>query len=110
MPGAEGVANIAVVLAALVLITDQQGNRRAGCPAGKDSGQDLDGIGLAPLRDMPRRSRLATIELGLNIGLADRQSGRAAIDDAADRRPVRFRRMKSRQTACRRCCRTSLPF
>jgi hypothetical protein len=68
-------------------------SRAIGAPVvrpAKDSGQNLDGIGLAPLRHMPRGPRLAAIEFGLDVGLADRQSRRAAIDHAADRRPVRL--------------------
>ncbi|KFB73687.1 MAG: hypothetical protein AW09_001050 [Candidatus Accumulibacter phosphatis] len=84
----EGLGKVAVVLAALILIADQKGNRRARAPTGENSRQNLYGIGLAPLRHMPRSSRLAAIEFGLNVGLADRKSRRAAIDHAADRRPV----------------------
>ena len=39
--GAEGVEDVAVVLAALVLIADQQADRRAGGLAFVDAGEDL---------------------------------------------------------------------
>ena len=90
MTGAEGLGNIPVILAALVLIADQQADRRAGSLAFEDTGKNLDGIRLATLRHMTRRSRLAAIEFGLDIGFAERQTRRTAIDNAANGRAMRF--------------------
>src|SRR5690606_8318635 len=44
--GAEGLQDVAVVLAALVGVADQQGNRRAGGPALVHATENLDGVGL----------------------------------------------------------------
>jgi len=88
VPRAEGLGNIAVVLAALVLIADQQANRRPRRAALEDAGEDLDLIRLAPLRHVPGGSRPTAVELALNVGFRNRQPGRAAINDAADRRTV----------------------
>src|SRR6476646_407168 len=86
----ERIGDIRVVLAARVLVADQQRDRRAGGGPLEHAGEDLDGIGFATLRDMPRRTRLAPIELALDVGLRQRKAGGAAVDDAADRGPVRF--------------------
>jgi len=39
---------------------------------------------------MARRSGLAAIEFALDVSLGQRESRRTAVDDAADRRSVRF--------------------
>ena len=88
MTGTEGIGDIAVVLAALVLVANQQGNRRSRGFSFKNTGQNLDGIRLAALRHMARRPRFAAVEFGLNISLAQRQTRWAAINHAADCRPV----------------------
>ena len=90
MTGAEGLGDIAVILAALVLIADQQADRRASGLALEDAGENLDGIRLTTLRHMTRRSRLAAIKFCLDIGLAQSQARRTTIDDAANRRAMRF--------------------
>ena len=116
--GAERVGDVRVVLAALVLVADQQRDRRARRAALEHAGQDLDGVGLAPLRHVPRRAGPAAVEFVLDVGLRERQSGRAAVDDAADRGTVRFaerreaeqraERVAGHGRARRRVCRTSL--
>ena len=90
MAGPESVGDGAVILAALVLIADQQGNRRAGGPAFEDAGENLHLIRLAALRHMPGGARLATIQFGLDVGGAQVQSRWTSIDHAADCRAVRF--------------------
>ena len=88
--GTERVGDVRVVLAARVLVADQQRDRRAGRAAFEHAGEDLHRVRLAPLRDVPRRAGPAAIELALDVGFGERQSRRTAVDDAADRRPVRF--------------------
>jgi hypothetical protein len=88
MAGSKGVQQVRVVLAALVGVPDQQGDRRAGGEALEHARDDLDLVVLLPLRDMPRGAGPAPVELGLDVGFAERHAGRAAVDDAADRRAV----------------------
>jgi len=90
MAGPEGIGDVAVILAALVLIADQQGDRRTGRLAFEYTGENLDGIRLAALRDVTGGARLATIQFGLDIRLADFQPGRATVDHAADGRTMGF--------------------
>ena len=97
MAWAEGLGDVAVVLAALILVTDQESDRGAGRLAFKNAGENFDRIRLAALRDVARGSRLATIELGLDVGLADFESRRTAINHAADRRTVRFAEGSNRE-------------
>ncbi len=56
----------------------------------EDAGQDLDRVGFAPLRHVPRRAGLAAVELALDVRRIERHARRAAVDDAADRRAVRL--------------------
>src|SRR5439155_18136144 len=86
--GAKGLADVAVVLAALVGIADQQADRRAGGAAFVDAGEDLRRIGLVALRHVPRGAGTTAVEFGLDVGLGQRHPGREAVDDPADRRPV----------------------
>ena len=59
-------------------------------PTLEHSREDLDTVRFAPLRDVARRAGLAAVEIALDVGLGEREVGRTAIDDAADRRSVRF--------------------
>ena len=47
-------------------------------------------VGFAPLGGEPRLAGTAAIELDLDFRLGDRDQRRAAVNDAADRRPVAF--------------------
>ncbi len=90
MAGAEGVANVAVVLGALVDILDQHHDGRAGGDLARralvleDAGQDLDLIGLLALRGEARLAGPALVEIGLDFGSGQRNVRRAAVDHAAD--------------------------
>jgi hypothetical protein len=88
MPGAEGVQQVAVVLAALVGVADQQADRGAGGPAFVDAGQDLHAVGLGALRDMAVLARAAAVQLGLDVGFGQFHPGWAAIDHTTDGRAV----------------------
>ncbi len=90
MAGTEGLGDGAVVLAALVLVADQQRDRRAGGLALEHAGEDLHGIGFAPLRDMARSAGLAPVEVMLQVGGAQFHARRAAVHHAAERGAVRF--------------------
>ena len=88
--GTERVGDRRVVLAARVLVADQERDRRAGGAAFENAGQDLDRVGFAALGDVARRAGLAPVEIVLDVGGGERKPGRTAVDHAADRRSVRF--------------------
>ena len=52
MPRTERLGDVAVILAALILVTDQEGDRRPGTAPFKDARQDLDAVRLTPLSDV----------------------------------------------------------
>ena len=71
MAGPESLGDVAVVLGALILVADQQADRRArGFPL-EDPRKNLDSVGLAALRDVPGSAGLAPVELRLDIGLGE---------------------------------------
>src|SRR5215216_4473871 len=88
MPGPERIANVAVVFAACVDVTDQQRDRRPGGFAFEYAGQYLHRVGFLSLRDMARSAGPAAIEIMLNVSCTQLQPGRTAVDHAADRRSV----------------------
>ena len=90
MAGAEGLADVAVVLAALILVADQKRDRRAGGLALVQPGEDFRSVGFAALGDMARGSGLAAVEIMLDVGLGERHAGGAAVDHATDGGAVRF--------------------
>ena len=88
MAGAELRGDRRIVARALVDVVDLHGDRRAGGQAVEHAGQDADLVRLLPLRGEARLARAAAIQPGLDVGLGERNARRAAIDHAADRRPV----------------------
>ena len=88
--GTEGIDQIAVIPAAGVFVSNEQRNRCAGGLAFKDTGEDFDGIGFLPLRDVAGGAWLAPVEIVLDVIDREDQTGRTAIHDTADRRPVAF--------------------
>ena len=88
--GAKCLGDVAVILAALILVAYQQRNRRAGGFAFIHAGENFHRVGFAALRDVARSAGFATVEVMLDVGFAQHQPGRAAIDHAADRRAVRL--------------------
>ena len=87
---AELLGDRGIVARPLVLVLDQQADRRAGGDALEHAGQDADLVGFLPLGGEFRLARAALVQPGLDVGLGQRQQRRAAIDHAADRRPVAF--------------------
>ena len=79
-----------VVARALVDVVDLHGDRRAGGQALEHAGQDADLVRLLALRGEARLAGAAAVEPGLDVGLGQRDARRAAVDHAADRRPVAF--------------------
>ena len=88
MTGAKGVEQVGVVAAARILVADHQRDRRAGGHALVQARQDLDGVGLVALRHVAAGAGAAAVEVGLDVGLAQRHAGWAAVDHAADGRAM----------------------
>src|SRR5262249_3626214 len=86
--GPELVLDGAVILGALVFVLDQEADRRPRRLPLEQARQDLHLVGLAPLRREARLAGPAAIEPGLDVGFAQRDARRHAVDDAADRRPM----------------------
>ena len=96
MAGPPFVANVGIILGALIGVLDHQRDRRAGgdltaCAlVFKDAGQDFHFIGFAPLGDMARGAGLSQIQPGLDVAFRQRDPRRAAVNDAAERGTVAF--------------------
>jgi hypothetical protein len=86
----EGLGDIAVILAALIFIPNQQSDWRTGGFAVKHTGQNFYRVRLSPLSDVTRRPRLTSIQIKLNIRSTQRHARRTPIDNAADAWAVRF--------------------
>ena len=84
MTGTEAVDDVAVILAALVFIANQQRDRRAGGFAFIHTGENLDGIGFLALSDVAGSAGLAAIQLGLYVGFGQRHARGAAINHTTD--------------------------
>ena len=90
MAGTEGIDDAAVILAALVLVADDEADGCAGGLAFEHAGQDFDSVGFLALRNVARSAGLASVQLYLQIGLAQLQPRRATIHYTADSGSVRF--------------------
>ena len=88
--GTEGLLDLAIVLAALVGVADQQRDRRTGGLAPVDPGEDLHLVRLVPLRGVAAAPGGAALEIVAKLLRRDRQPRRTAVDHTADRRPVAF--------------------
>ena len=88
MAGPETLGDLAVVLRALVGVLDDERDRRAGGQALEHAGEDAHGVRFLPLRGEARLAGAAAVEEGLDVGFGERDARRAAVDHAADRRPV----------------------
>ena len=84
MARAKQIHDLAVILRALILVIYQQANRRAGGAALENTRQNLHRIVLAPLGRVARSSRLTPVEVLLQVGFAEFETGRATVDDTAD--------------------------
>ena len=90
MARAKRLQDVAVVLAALVGVANQQANRRAGGDALVHARQNLNRIGLVALGDVAAGARAAAVQVGLNVGLAKRHAGWAPVNHAANGGSVGF--------------------
>src|SRR5690606_22632024 len=86
----EAVLDLFVVARALILVLDQQADRRPGGASIEDARQDAHLIRLTALTRVARRARAAPLDIRLDIRLRQRHPRRAAIDDATERRPMAF--------------------
>src|SRR3990167_8401728 len=90
MTRAEGLQDVAVVLAALVGVADQQGDRRAGGLALVHATEDFHRVGLVALGHELAGAGAAAVQIGLDVGLGQGHAGRATVDHAANGRAVGF--------------------
>ena len=94
--GAVFVLDLGIVLGALIDVLDHQHDRRAGGHllagrfVGEHAGHDLHRVRLLALGGEARLAWTALVEIGLDVGHLERNARRAAVDHAADRRPVAF--------------------
>jgi len=79
-----------VVLGPLILIADHDSNWSAQCNAELCARLDLDAILLIARGCQGALAGTAAGHLGLDIVLGELHTGRAAVDDTADRAAVRF--------------------
>jgi len=86
----ERAGDVRVILGLRVDVADQQRNRRSGRAALVHAGQDFNLVVLMPLRRVARAPGRAPLEIAAEIFGRQRQSRRATVDHAADRRPVAF--------------------
>ena len=88
------VLDLGIVLFALVDILDHKRDGRSGRnlvsarPFDKHAGKNLDLVGLASLAGKARLTGTSLVQIGLDVGFGERNTGRAAIDHGADCRPV----------------------
>jgi hypothetical protein len=83
----------AVILRALVHVLDQQPDRRAGGFALEHAGQDARFVRFAALGGVAALAGPAAVQIGFaNRPFGQRQAGRAAVHDRAERRDRGFRR------------------
>ncbi len=108
MPRPEPILDLLVIARALILVLDQESDRRARGPALEYAGQDADRVGLLALTGVLRRSGAAPLHVGLKIRLGEREAGRASVHDAPERRPVALAETRHREDSSERISRHAL--
>src|SRR3954470_21769053 len=93
MAGPVFVLDVGIILRALVDIVDDEADRRSSrdlraALVGKHARQDAHRVRLLPLRGEARLTGATLVEKWLDIGLAERDARRHAVDHAADRWPM----------------------
>ncbi len=101
MARTELVLDVAVVLRALVLVLDDQADRRAGCHALEHAGEYPDLVRFIALRRVTTAPWPATVQVRLDIGFGERHPRRAAVDDAAERQPVALAKGRHHEIAAK---------
>ncbi|MND90681.1 hypothetical protein D3C80_827730 [compost metagenome] len=90
MAGTIAAGDLAIILGTLIGILDKHRDRRAGRDhrlavlVEHHARENLDDVIFAPLGDETRLAGLALVHPGLNVGMGEAQSGRAAIDHATE--------------------------
>ena len=79
-----------VVARALIDVVDLHGDRRAGGQSVEHARQDADLVRFLALRGEARLARAAAIQPRLDVGLGQSDARWAAVDHAADCRPMAF--------------------
>src|SRR6266542_3194457 len=82
--------HLAIVARSHVLVGDHEADRRAQRVPLVDAGHDLHGVGFLALADERALAGGAPVEVGLDVGLGQRQARRAAVDDGADGAAMRL--------------------
>ncbi len=90
MAGAELVLDVAVILRSRILVADHQAERGAGGLALEHARHDFDRVRFLALGHEAGRARLALVQPCLDVGFAQLQPGRHAVQHAADGRAVAF--------------------
>ncbi|ABU76158.1 hypothetical protein ESA_00888 [Cronobacter sakazakii ATCC BAA-894] len=86
----EHIFNRAVILGALIGIFNQQADAGAGGHALKHAGENFHLIRLAALRGVTGSAWAAAVEIVLQVGFAQRNARRHAVNDAAERQTMRL--------------------
>ena len=84
----EPILDLFVVVRALVGVFDQQADRCAGGDALEHARQDAHAVRFTTLAGVSGGARAATFDVTLDVFFREGQSGRTAVDDAAERRTV----------------------
>src|SRR5205814_8743121 len=82
--------HLAVVAGPHVEVGHLEADRRAERLPFEDSREDLDGVRLLALGHERALARRAPVEIGLDVGFGEWQTGRAAVDHRADAGAVRL--------------------
>ena len=88
MAGAEAVGDLRIIPGALVDILDHEADGRTRRLPLEHAGEDAHAVRLAALCRKAGLAGPALVEPDLEVVLGERNPGRAAVHDAADRRPV----------------------
>src|SRR5690606_26327913 len=105
MTGTKGLHYVAVVLAARVLVSYQQGYGGACSNPFIKPRKNLHRVRFTSLRHMTRGSRSASVELALNISRLERQTRRTTVNHTTDSWAVRFAKVgdtkkRAKSTTC----------
>ncbi len=82
--------DVRVILAPLVLVSDDEGNGRPGGFSLEHARHDLKLVGFFPLRCNARLAGLAAVEFTLDKGRVEVDARRTSIENYANARAVRF--------------------
>src|SRR5215472_7328447 len=96
VPGPVLVLDVGIIFGTRVDVVDHERNRRpgrhllAGRLIDEHAGENFHLVRLAPLGGEARLARPPLVEIGLDVGLGQRDAGWTTVDHATDRGPVAF--------------------